>query len=487
CMSDSANEVLRRLPAMTAVLERPAIRALIAARGRGPVLAWTRAALDDAREQVPSGRWNGSDADDLLRAVAEQVLDRAWRAELTRMAPVVNATGIVLHTGLGRAPLSQAAREALLDAAGATNVEVDLDTGERRYRGHQLHAALTMLTGAEDALVVNNNAAATLLVLQGLCAGREVVISRGQLIEIGGSFRLPEIFQLSGTRLREVGTTNRTRLADYERAIGPETAAVMLVHPSNYRVVGFAESCEIGELAALARERDLLAIDDIGSGALVDVTTLGLPGEPTFQKSLAAGADVVLGSGDKLLGGPQAGIILGRRDLIERLRNHPLARALRVDKLTLAALQATLDAYVRGTAETEVPTLAFLAATSDSLRTRAEAVREAVQKAIGPGGSLRIEVRDATAAVGGGALPAVELPTTVLAVRHADNSADEFSRRLRTGRIRVMGRVQRDELLLDLRSVPPEEDAKIAAALRETMELSPAPAKPQAARNHLHG
>ncbi|MEX0717002.1 MAG: L-seryl-tRNA(Sec) selenium transferase [Planctomycetaceae bacterium] len=466
-MTDSAHDFLRRLPAVNAVLDHGAVRALIDERGRDAVLAWTRAALDDARRCAQSGRWNGADSSELLRVVTERILDRAARAALSRMSPVVNATGVVLHTGLGRAPLSRAARDAIADAAGATNVEIDLGTGDRRYRGHQLHDALTLLTGAEDALVVNNNAAATLLVLQALCAGREVVISRGQLIEIGGSFRLPEIFELSGAQLREVGTTNRTRLADYERAIGPETAALMLVHPSNYRVVGFAESCEIAELAALAHDRGLVAIDDIGSGALVDTATLGLPAEPTFRGSLAARADVALGSGDKLLGGPQAGIILGRRALVERLRNHPLARALRVDKLTLAALQATLDSYLRGTAAEEIPTLALLAATPESLRARAEAVRDAVEKSPGHERSLKLEVRDATAAVGGGSLPAVELPTTVLAVRHSEHSADELARCLRTGAHRVMGRVRRDEVLLDLRSVLPDDDARIIAALRE--------------------
>jgi L-seryl-tRNA(Ser) seleniumtransferase len=347
------------------------------------------------------------------------------------------------------------------EAAGACNLEVDLDTGDRRYRGYQLQGAWKQLTGCEAALVVNNNAAATVLALQGLCAGREVVISRGQLIEIGGSFRLPDIFVESGAALREIGTTNRTHLADYEKAIGPYTAAILRVHPSNYRIEGFTAAPETGELATLAHSRDLICIDDIGSGCLVDVTQFGLPSEPTFQQSIAAGADLVLGSGDKLLGGPQCGILLGRAELITRLRDHPLARAFRVDKLKLAALQATLDAYLRGTAVQEIPTLSLLAASPDELLQRAE--RIAGQLRTGP---LQITVSRDTSPVGGGSLPGATLPTAVLRIVAPSRNAEEFSRHLRTSNPRVYGRVQQNEVVLDLRSVPPEDDSTIVEAIR---------------------
>jgi L-seryl-tRNA(Ser) seleniumtransferase len=354
-------------------------------------------------------------------------------------------------------------RSGLDEAAGGCNIEVDLASGERRYRGHQLLPAFRALTGCEDALIVNNNAAATLLTLQALCAGREVVISRGQLIEIGGSFRLPEIFELSGARLREVGTTNRTRASDYEQAIGPQTAAVMHVHPSNYRVVGFTDAPGINELARVAHARGLPAIDDIGSGALVDVTKYGLPAEPTFAGSIAAGADLVLGSGDKLLGGPQAGIVLGRSDLVTVIRRHPLARAVRVGKLTLAALSATLDAYLRGTAEREIPTLSLLATTAADLRRRAEAISRELTAT----DSLEIDVADDVAPVGGGSLPGAELPTVVLSIGHRSRSADELARRLRTGTIRLFPRIQHERVIVDLRSVLPADDADVAQALRE--------------------
>jgi L-seryl-tRNA(Ser) seleniumtransferase len=398
----------------------------------------------------------------MLEELAEAVARRAADVEQTRLGPVINATGVVLHTGLGRAALSAAAANALAGVAGAANVEVDLRTGARRYRGHQLLPTWQTLTGCEDALIVNNNAAATLLTLQALCAGREVILSRGQLIEIGGSFRLPEIFALSGAQLVEVGTTNRTTLADYERAITDDTAAIMRVHPSNYRIVGFTETPEAVELATLAHSRGLVMIDDIGSGCLVDVMRFGLPEEPTFQHSLAANADVVLGSGDKLLGGPQAGIILGAKEYVQPIRRHPLARAVRVGKLTLAALAATLDAYVRGTAETEIPTLRLLAASPEALLDRAHAIRENVERS----DVLRIEVRVDTALVGGGSLPGAKLPTAVLALTHSRLPTEALAAQLRTASIRLVGRVQHDSVLIDLRSVLPEDDSRVTLALR---------------------
>lgn len=455
----------QHLPPVQNVLSHATVEPLIAEHGREAVLTWVRDALRDARQQLSANDCSAASLDRSAwtERIADHVLAKARSADLRQLSRVINATGVVLHTGLGRAPLSVAARQALSELGGHCNVEVDLETNERHYRGHQLEAAFRTLTGCEDLLIVNNNAAATLLTLQALCAGREVVISRGQLIEIGGSFRLPEIFQHSGAVLREVGTTNRTHLRDYDRALLPlQSAAIMHVHPSNFRMIGFSETPGIEQLVPVAHRHGVLAIDDIGSGALIDVAQFGLPAEPTFQQSLAAGADVVLGSGDKLLGGPQCGIILGKRRFVELIRQHPFARAVRVDKLTLAALQATLAAYLRGTAITEIPTLAMLSASVESLRQRAQRIAQAIGSLPG----CQIEVADGTAEVGGGSLPGVELPTVVLQLRSQLHSADELSRRLRLGSIRVFGRIQHGDVLLDLRSILPEDDSRLALAVR---------------------
>ena len=463
-MATQSENVLQALPPVNELAQHSGVTPLIAEHGREVVLAWVRDELDAARTSILSAD-NGQpppDRESVTNLVIDGIASRADAANRSQIGRVINATGVILHTGLGRAPLSKAAQSSLSSLAGAGNVEIDLQTTERRYRGHQLQPAWKTLTGAEDSLVVNNNAAATLLTLQTLCAGKEVVISRGQLIEIGGSFRLPEIFELSGAVLREVGTTNRTKLSDYKQAIGPETAAIMHVHPSNYRVIGFASTPDIDELVPLAREHNVVSIDDIGSGSLVDVTKYGLPREPTFAESLAHDADVVLGSGDKLLGGPQCGIILGKSEVVSRIRQHPLARAVRVGKLTLAALSATLDSYLRDSAEEEIPTIAMLAASQDDLWERANAIRNE----IGDIASLSIEVEKDMVPVGGGSLPGAELPTAVLSLNHKSLSADELSKRLRLGSIRVFGRIQQDRMLIDLRSIDPDDDSRIALAVR---------------------
>ncbi len=467
-MNSDHQESLRVLPSVTELIDDRRVAALIDEAGRESVVEWIRQSLDDIRGWLlATDESTGEENRESLTAkVIEAVVEQSVRSRLRRFDRVINATGVVLHTGLGRSPLSSTARDAIDELGGAGNVEVDLETGERRYRGHQLQATWRALCGAEDSVVVNNNAAATLLTLQALCAGREVVISRGQLIEIGGSFRLPEIFELSGVVLREVGTTNRTSVSDYARAIGPDTAAIMHVHTSNYRVVGFTDTPGIDLLAPLAHEHGLIAIDDIGSGAMIDVEKFGLPSEPTFRESLAEGADVVLGSGDKLMGGPQAGIILGKREFVEPIRQHPLARAVRVGKLTLAALTATLDAYGRGRAETEIPLLRLLAATESDLVDRAEAIA----KKLGALESLTVAVRPDTALVGGGSLPGAEMPTSVLAVTRAETSADELALRLRTGPLRLFTRIQNDQVLVDLRSVLAEDDSRIVEALESVVE-----------------
>ncbi|MFS8665825.1 MAG: L-seryl-tRNA(Sec) selenium transferase, partial [Limnochordales bacterium] len=351
-----AAAALRRLPAVDQLLKAPAVAAAAQRLPRPLVVDAVRAAVAEARQRILAGA-PPPDGPALAQRAAAHV--HALRRRL--LTPVINATGVVLHTNLGRAPLSRASIAAMeAVAAGYSNLEYEIETGRRGSRHVHGEALLTRLTGAEAAMVVNNNAAAVLLVLSALAHGREVIISRGEMIEIGGAFRIPEVMAQSGCLLREVGTTNRTHRRDYEQAIGPQTAAILKVHPSNYRVVGFTASVSTRELAALARRHGLLLIEDLGSGVLLPTEGYGLAHEPTVQETVAAGADLVTFSGDKLLGGPQAGIIVGRRDLVERCRRHPLARAVRVDKLTLAALQATLQHYLDGTVE-EIPVYRMLA------------------------------------------------------------------------------------------------------------------------------
>src|ERR687887_1247855 len=397
-----------------------------------------RAVLARARETIAAGG-SPEDLDALLRAEV-----RALRAP--RLRRVLNATGVLVHTNLGRAPLAEHALERVVEAArGYSNLEYELAEGRRGSRQEHVAAALRRLTGAEAALVVNNNAAAVLLALAALAEGREVVVSRGELIEIGDGFRIPDVLARSGARLREVGTTNRTRASDYERAVGPETGALLRVHQSNFRVVGFTEQPTVAELAEVARRHGLPLVDDLGSGVLV-----ALEGEPSARNSLAAGADLVCFSGDKLLGGPQAGVVVGRAELVERLRRHPLQRAVRADKLTLAALEGTLALYVEpARAAHEVPVLRMLGEPAESVRSRAARLAEAV------GG----EVEETVARVGGGALPLAEIPSFACAVE------EELAVPLRDGEPPVVGIVRDGRLLLDCRTLGDAEVEEVAAAV----------------------
>ena len=455
------SDALRVLPSVSVILEHHDVAGIIDEFGRRVVVEWVRESLDKTRQRILSSGQE-TDRQQALEAIVVELQRRALHAGQSRVRRVINATGVVLHTGLGRAVMSDAARDAMLEAAGASNVELDMISGQRRHRGYQLKSALQTLTGCEDVLVVNNNAAATLLTLQALCQGQDVVISRGELIEIGGSFRLPDIFELSGAKLREVGTTNRTHVRDYAAAICPETAAVMKVHPSNYRIVGFCDRPSTKQLAELAHRHDQIMIDDIGSGCLIDVTAHGLPAEPTFVDSINDGADVILGSGDKLLGGPQCGIIIGKAELIEKIRSHPMARAVRVDKLTLASLSATLETYLRDRELNELPVWQMLTASVESLETRAKAIMEELSDLE----SLTLEKTSEQAAVGGGSLPAVDLPTVALNLTHPTARPDAVARELRTASIRVVPRTQNNRVLVDLRSVVPSEDSSLVLALR---------------------
>jgi len=402
------------------------------------VVAAAREVLARAREEIAAGHEPGDLAERTLAELA------ATRAPALRRA--LNATGVIVHTNLGRAPLPEAALARALEVGrGYSNLEYDLTAGARGSRQDHVAAILRRLTGAEAALVVNNNAAAVMLALAALAEGREVLVSRGELIEIGDGFRIPDVLARSGARLREVGTTNRTRAADYEHAIGPETAVLLRVHQSNFRVVGFTEQPTVEQLAAVARRHGLPLVDDLGSGVLVH-----LEGEPSAKESLAAGADLVCFSGDKLLGGPQAGIVVGRADLVERLRRHPLQRALRADKLTLAALEGTLGLYLDPErAVREVPVLRMLNDPVETARARAERLAAAV------GG----EVEETVARVGGGALPLAELPSVACAVE------ESLAEPLRTGEPPVVGVLRDGRLLLDCRTLTDAEAEEVAAAV----------------------
>jgi L-seryl-tRNA(Ser) seleniumtransferase len=392
-----------------------------------------------------------------------RLAQRASGAAAQRLQRVINATGVVIHTNLGRAPLAAAAIEAITAAAACANVEVDLMTGHRGKRGAAVEQLCCEITGAEAALVVNNCAAATLLTLQTLAAGRRVIISRGQLIEIGGSFRLPDVFRQAGVELAEVGTTNRTRLSDYADAIGPDTAALLRVHPSNYRVTGFCQSVGITELVELGQSRQLPVIDDVGSGCLYDLSGYGLPDEPIVGQSVQAGASLVLFSGDKLLGGPQCGIMVGCSELVGRLRSNPLARALRVDKLTLAALQGTLELHRAGRAFEEIPVLRQLSLPADVIRERAEKLLAALRSK--PGSPDVFSLQPVSSAPGGGSLPAQTLPSWAIATSSA--RADQIARQLRLGTPAVFARVQDGCTLIDLRTVLPDDEETLLVRLHE--------------------
>lgn len=441
------NERLRALPSVDRLLA--GADSLMTSYGRSAVLETLRAVLDSVRARLLAGEDVPLDDAALLALAADQL---ATRFQPT-LRPVINATGVIIHTNLGRAPLSTAAQQAMIDAAaGYSTLEYDLDSGQRGSRLLHAEALLCEVTGAEAALVVNNNAAATVLMLAGLAAGREVIVSRGQLVEIGGGFRVPDVMAQSGARLVEVGTTNRTRSADYERAITPETALLMRVHASNFKLVGFVESTPLADMVALAARYGLHTVDDLGSGALVDTAAFGLEHEPTVQESLAAGAGVVAFSADKLLGGPQAGILVGRRALIDPLKRHPLARAIRADKLCLAALTATLDHYRRGDALEKIPVLRMISRSAEDIRGVAEAWKDRLRAA----GLANAAVIEGESTVGGGSLPGATLPTVLLAlpVPHPD----DFAARLRHAPLPVIARIVDEQVVFDPRTVLPGQD-----------------------------
>jgi L-seryl-tRNA(Ser) seleniumtransferase len=422
-----------------------------------------RQAIAELRKQVRAGL--GKESKAVLAVRAESMLENARRAEeLSRTRRVINATGVVIHTNLGRAPLSDAARQAIANAAGYGTLEFDLATGKRGKRGSRVEQLIVELSGAEAALVVNNCAAAAFFVLKAFAEGGEVVVSRGELVEIGGDFRVPDVLSQSGATLREVGTTNRTKFADYQKAISKETRVILRVHPSNYRIVGFTARPALPDLADLAKKHKLLLYEDIGSGALIDLGHAGLSDEPVVARSIADGADVVTFSGDKLLGGPQAGIIAGRKRVIETLRKHPLYRALRADKLVLAGLEATLESYRREPAA-EVPVLQMLSATAEVVGARVESFAGELGKQLVRNSNLKFDISDGQSAVGGGAAPAVELKTRLLAITHKKMPAQRIEQLLRLSDPPVIARIVGKRVLIDLRTVTKGEERELLAAL----------------------
>lgn len=461
-MSDSTNQRLRHLPAVGTLLDRPDVQRMAEETSRAETVKALRDALEDVRQRIVNAAPQDVTDTDAIIALAQSHLKRRTTPSLMR---VVNATGIVLHTGLGRARLGPAAVGALEAAADHyCNLEFDLRTGKRGRRQRHVTGLISRLTGAEAATVVNNNAAATLLILQTMAAGREVIVSRGQLVEIGGSYRLPDIMAASGAVMREVGTTNRTRIADFERAISDQTALLLRVHTSNYRIVGFTEQPEFAELAELAHQKGLLAVDDLGSGALYDLSEHGLPYEPCVTDSLAAGADLVCFSGDKLLGGPQAGIICGRLSLIQQIEASPLMRTYRVGKLTLLALEATLRQYADpDQAIRTIPALAALTRDASELARRAEALRECLAATIP---DERFLVCSDQSYAGGGSLPAEALETVVVQWRPATVSASAASDLLRQAPVPVIARVRDDAVVFDLRTIEPDEFDLLSQAVR---------------------
>jgi len=463
---------LRELPAVDRLLKEPALGELLERLPRRLVLAAVQETLQGYRQKISAEREGGrfmAGLDLSTAVLAQEAAMLAQNRALPRLRPVINATGIVLHTNLGRAPLARAAAQAVTSIMeGYCNLEMDLEEGVRGSRQAHLERLLCELTGAEAAVVVNNNAAAVFLLLNSCAAGKEVIVSRGQLVEIGGSFRLPEVMAAGGVRLVEVGTTNKTYRRDYEAAITADTAALLKVHTSNYQLVGFTASVDAKEIAVLAHAHNLLAVEDLGSGVLIDTTRFGLPPEPRVQESIAAGMDLVTFSGDKLLGGPQAGIIVGRRELIEKIRRNQLARALRVDKLTVAALEATLRLYLdEEKAVREIPIWRALAASLSRLRERAETLAARLRDYFS---EVDLELLEGSSRVGGGALPTAELPTVLISLRVPGKEASELAGRLRGGSPPVIVRLQQERLLFDLRTVGPEQDELLLQALAAALE-----------------
>lgn len=467
--TNTRHEKLRHVPSVDRCLELEPIRLLLATRPRRLVVQAIRETLDDVRRTLLDETLDDPSLDDnALAAAVEQRTDARLEPRVRR---VVNATGIILHTGLGRAVLSEEARRAMLDeAAGPAVVEIDPTTNERTVRTHVIRDLLCELTGAESATVVNNNAAATLLILNTLAAGKEVIVSRGELVEIGGSFRMPDVMAKSGAKLVDVGTTNRTHRRDFVEAVTEETGAIFRAHTSNYKVIGFTKAVPLAELVAIGREHGIPVVDDVGSGMLVDLTRFGFGEEPLVPESIRQGADLVCFSGDKLVGGPQAGFIVGRADLVNAIERNSFARTFRCDKVTLAGIEATLKLFLDEERLFERnPTLRMLSLPVESIDRRARSLQRKIRSALP---HLEAHVRDAASQLGSGSLPTEDLPTRVVAIRPSDRSCDDLARALRESKPAIFTRVKNDEILIDPRTLQSGEDRFVVEALETLLAAS---------------
>jgi L-seryl-tRNA(Ser) seleniumtransferase len=473
-MPETANALqLRSIPSVDELLRTPAAAEIAQAAGVKRTLLLARDACDALRQRILENGV-GSDADpgkEAMLAEAASILAGMWTARpRDGVRRVINATGVIVHTNLGRSRLSENAMRAIADAAGYCTLEYDLGSGKRGSRGAGAERMICELTGAEGAVIVNNCAAAAFLVLTVFAKGNEVIVSRGELVEIGGDFRVPDVMAQSGAVMREVGTTNRTKLRDYETALSHESAMIMRVHPSNYRIIGFTETARLADLAELSRSRGVILFEDAGSGALTDLSAFGLGDEPLISRSIADGADLVAFSGDKLLGGPQAGIIAGRAELIDKIQRHPLYRALRVDKLAYAALEATLSSYLRETQFEEVPTMRTLAASQEDIRERAEKF-VASTTAIG---GVTLSIVEGESVIGGGSAPDVKPRTALIAVEVPGVKAEEVEARLRAFDVPVIARIEGDRVVLDLRTMDVSEEVELSNAIEALSDRSAA-------------
>ncbi len=465
---ESRAERLRRIPAVDQFLVRPEVASWVDRTSHVFVVSQIQALLGDIRTALLAEEPAASvtTEPEALAALLEHRLQQSLRPSLE---PLINATGVILHTNLGRAPLSAAAQESLSAVgAGYTNLEFDLGSGGRSHRDQLVEPMLRQLLGCEAAVVVNNNSAAVFLILNTLAAGREVVVSRGELVEIGGSFRIPDILARSGARLREVGTTNKTRIADYEAALGPETALLLRVHPSNFRIRGFAERPTLREVSELGRRRGIPLVEDVGSGCLLDLRPYGIADEPVPQESLSQGADLVCFSADKLLGGPQAGIIAGRRELVQPVRTNPLMRTYRVEKLIYGALEATLSSYRTGKAMVDLPVLRCISMPLAEIRRRAGNLCRRLRKGLPAGVSVGIV--DGESVIGGGSCPDTVLSTKLVSIRPAHISVSRMEARLRAHAPPVVLRLEEDRALVDLRTVFPAQEKALLAAILQALE-----------------
>lgn len=472
-MSPSPHQqVLRKIPSVDEILSKPEVSNLLKTYPRSVVVEAIRKGLGRLREEILRKEELSQLGDDLfsferLYPLFQKEIDLQIQPRLRR---VINATGVVIHTNLGRAPLHSSAIKHLIDISKHySNLEYDIELGERGSRYTHVEEILCRLSGAESALVVNNNAGAVLLVLNTLAEGKEVIVSRGELVEIGGAFRIPDVMKRSGTLLREVGTTNRTHLSDYQKAIGPQTALLLKVHTSNFRVMGFASEVSLQELVQLGREHQLSVVDDLGSGCLIDLTQYGLEKEPTVQETIKTGVDAVTFSGDKLLGGPQAGIILGKKKFLDLFKINPLTRALRIDKLTLAALESTLLLYFdEKKAMEEIPTLRMLSLDTRRLKRRGRRLLKRLSGMMNK--RMTFTLKEDVSQVGGGALPLQELPTVVVAIKPLDFSVNSLEENLRKGDLPIISRISKEELILDMRTVFDEEIPLLTAGLEKTLK-----------------